>query len=94
MSRLEKAPLGWTPWDAYDNRDDGTNIMDAVFNGMPASEFYRAQLYPELFPHQKRMLLENWSVDDLQMYVCAGAGYADWEVELIGINEKVKSERN
>lgn len=35
------------------------NIMDSVFNG-PNSEMYRAEVFPELFPHQKRMLTENW----------------------------------
>ena len=45
------------------------NIMDPVFNGMPASEFYRAHVFPELFPHQKQMLIENWPLEDLQMYV-------------------------
>lgn len=43
--------------------------MDPEFNGMPASEMYRSQLFPELFPHQKQMLLENWSQDDLEMFV-------------------------
>lgn len=43
--------------------------MDPEFNGMPASEMYRAQLLPELFPHQPSMRLENWSQDDLEMYV-------------------------
>lgn len=44
------------------------NVMDADFNG-PGSEMYRAELFPELFPHQKLMRLENWSQDDLEMYV-------------------------
>lgn len=45
------------------------NILDATFNGMPGSEMYRAQLFPELWPHQKEMLIENWCQDDLEMYV-------------------------
>lgn len=45
------------------------NIFDSTFNGMPGSEMYRAELFPELFPHQKRMLVENWSRDDREMYV-------------------------
>lgn len=44
------------------------NIMDKVFNGMPASEMYRAQVFPELFPHQKQMLIHNWSHEDRVMY--------------------------
>ena len=45
------------------------NIIDATFNGMPGSEMYRAQLFPELYPHQPQMCLENWSMEDLEMYV-------------------------
>ena len=45
------------------------NIMDSVFNGMPGSELYGAQVYPELFPHQKPMLIENWPAEDIEMYV-------------------------
>lgn len=45
------------------------NIIDSTFNGMPGSEMYRAQLFPELYPHQRQMRLENWSLDDLEMYV-------------------------
>jgi hypothetical protein len=47
------------------------NLMDALFNGMGASEFYRAQVFPELFPHEKPMLIQNWSALDLEMY-CGG----------------------
>ena len=36
---------------------------------MPGSEMYRAELVPELFPHQKPMLVDNWSEEDRQMYV-------------------------
>lgn len=45
------------------------NLLDPTFNGMPGSEMYRAEVFPELFPHQKPMRLENWSQDDLEMYV-------------------------
>lgn len=45
------------------------NIMDALFNGMAGSEFYRAQVFPELFPHEKQMLIQNWSALDIEMYV-------------------------
>jgi len=44
------------------------NIMDGLFNGMSGSEFYRAQVFPELFPHEKPMLIPNWSQDDREMY--------------------------
>lgn len=45
------------------------NLIDPMFNGMPGSEMYRAQLFPELFPHQPEMRLENWPLEDLEMYV-------------------------
>lgn len=45
------------------------NIMDGLFNGMAGSEFYRAQVFPELFPHEKQMMIQNWSKDDIEMYV-------------------------
>jgi hypothetical protein len=45
------------------------NIMDSFLNGMGGSELYRAQVFPELFPHEKRMLIENWSDQDITMYV-------------------------
>ncbi|EHB47644.1 hypothetical protein MycrhDRAFT_5770 [Mycolicibacterium rhodesiae JS60] len=44
------------------------SIFDPEFNG-PGSEVYRAEVTPDLFPHQPRMRLENWSQDDLEMYV-------------------------
>lgn len=50
-----------------------SNILDPLFNGMPASEFYRHQLLPDLFPG-KEMLFHNWCFDDLVMFV--GGKYA------------------
>ena len=47
-------------------------MLDSTFNGMPGSELYRAQIFPELWPHEKRMMLENWSDDDIDMYVKGG----------------------
>lgn len=47
------------------------NIFDALFNGMGRSEMYRACLVPDVYKHQKPMLLTNWSLEDLQMY-CGG----------------------
>ncbi|WP_236746158.1 hypothetical protein [Mycobacteroides abscessus] len=32
---------------------------------------YRAEVFPELFPHEKRMRIENWSQQDREMY-CGG----------------------
>ena len=45
------------------------NLLDATFNGMGGSEMYRAQIFPELFPHQKEMLVHNWPKQDIEMYV-------------------------
>jgi len=42
--------------------------MDKMFNGMAGSEFYRAQVFPELFPHEKPMLVELWPVEDQIMF--------------------------
>lgn len=47
------------------------NIMDPIFNRMGGSEMYRGELFPELFPHQKRMLIHNWSEEDREMF-CGG----------------------
>jgi len=44
------------------------NIMDGLFNGMAGSEFYRSQVFPELFPHEKPMLTHNWPENDQEMY--------------------------
>ncbi|ALA48155.1 hypothetical protein AU152_gp42 [Mycobacterium phage Phlei] len=45
------------------------NLFDDTFNGAGRSEMYRYQLTPDLFPHEKPMLLDNWSPEDLEMYV-------------------------
>ena len=50
------------------------NLLDSTFNGMAGSEFYRAQVFPELYPHEKRMMIENWSQDDIEMYVTGISG--------------------
>lgn len=48
------------------------NIFDGWFNGSPRSEFYRALVFPELFPHEKPMLVDNWPAQDREMYCGAG----------------------
>jgi|LakMenEpi03Aug12_release.lakeMendotaPanAssembly.Ray.scaffolds.fasta_scaffold89311_8 hypothetical protein len=47
------------------------SIFDLAFNGSPRSEMYRAQVVPSLFPHERRMMVENWSAEDREMY-CGG----------------------
>ncbi|WP_148280990.1 hypothetical protein [Mycobacterium intracellulare] len=49
----------------------GDNIFDAKFNGMGRSEMYRHQITPDLFPHEKRMLVELWPAEDREAY-CGG----------------------
>lgn len=44
------------------------NIFDAKFNGMPRSELYRAQLTPDLFPHERPMMIQNWSKEEREAY--------------------------
>ena len=50
------------------------NIMDAIFNHMPRSEFYRSQVFPELFPHEKPMLVDQWPAEDQLMW-CGRVAY-------------------
>jgi hypothetical protein len=45
------------------------SLFDPWFNGMPRSELYRSEVFPGLFPHEKKMQLQNWPKDDLEMYV-------------------------
>lgn len=47
------------------------SIFDSSFNGMPRSEMYRALIFPDLFPHEKPMLIEGWTLQDRQEY-CGG----------------------
>lgn len=47
------------------------SIFDSSFNGMPRSEMYRALIFPDLFPHEKNMLIEGWPLQDREMY-CGG----------------------
>lgn len=44
------------------------NLLDGTFNGMGGSEFYRGQVFPDLFPEAKPMLIENWPAQDREMY--------------------------
>lgn len=44
------------------------NIFDPQFNGIPRSELYRAQVTPELFPHEPRVRIENWSDEEREMF--------------------------
>lgn len=50
------------------------DIFDGAFNGMGAVAMYRSWVIPESFPNQPQALLQNWSQEDLEMYV--GGEYA------------------
>ncbi|AEK09294.1 hypothetical protein SEA_SQUEE_49 [Mycobacterium phage Squee] len=45
------------------------NIFDGQFSGMSGVDMYRAWVTPELYPNQKRALIENWDPQDIEMYV-------------------------
>ncbi|WP_016895800.1 hypothetical protein [Mycobacteroides abscessus] len=53
------------------------NIFDGSFNGAARSEMYRAQVVPDLFPHERPMRIENWSSLDREMY-CGGVYTPDY----------------
>lgn len=65
-------------WDALDGEGGPlTSIFDGAFNGTPRSEMYRAQVVPDLFPHERPMRIENWSSLDREMY-CGGVYTPDY----------------
>ncbi len=47
------------------------SVFDSSFNGASRSEMYRALAFPELFPHEKPMLVNNWPAEDREAY-CGG----------------------
>ena len=47
------------------------SILDPEFNGMGGSELYRSQVVPEAFPHVRPFRLDNWPLQDLEMF-CGG----------------------
>lgn len=47
------------------------SVFDPSFNGSPRSEMYRALSFPDLFPHERPMLIENWPAADREAY-CGG----------------------
>lgn len=66
-------------WDSadYEFGPTGTsegplkNVFDSAFNGAARSEMYRALIAPDLFPHERRWPIENWSQQDREEY-CGG----------------------
>lgn len=50
------------------------SIFDTTFNGMGGSEYYRAQVVPELYPQHETLpepRFENWDEAELKIY-CGG----------------------
>lgn len=50
------------------------SVFDPTFNGMAASEYYRALVIPELYPNHEtapQPIFKNWDPDELPMY-CGG----------------------
>ena len=45
------------------------SIFDDTFRGMGGREMYMAWVMPDLFPHQPKPRLENWSEQELE-YDC------------------------
>ena len=45
------------------------HLMDSTFFGMPGAEIYRAWVFPDTFTNGRPARLENWTQDDIEMYV-------------------------
>jgi hypothetical protein len=55
------------------------NIMDSQFNGLP--EMYRAEVFPELFPHAPRMRMDNWPAHERAMLIGGEEAKAFYRLE-------------
>lgn len=59
----------WIMRPTLDSSVDGEqSVMDG---GLERAEMYRAAVFPDLYPNEKPMLIEQWSADDRAMY-CGG----------------------
>ncbi|QHB38081.1 sigma-K factor [Mycobacterium phage Noelle] len=61
----------WITQSPADSSEVGLDIFDGMFNGDDGMAMYRAQVFPELYPDEKPMLIENWSAEDRELY-CGG----------------------
>ncbi|AEK07325.1 hypothetical protein PBI_MYXUS_53 [Mycobacterium phage Myxus] len=57
------------------------NLLDPTFNGMPGSEMYRSEVFPDLWPNEKPMLLENWSPEERGMFIGGEEAKAFYRLE-------------
>lgn len=44
------------------------HLFDSLFNDMSGIDMYRSWVIPGLYPDQPKPCLQNWSVEDLEMY--------------------------
>lgn len=61
---------------------DRDTLSDENFSDIERAALYKAQVFPELFPDEKPMMLENWHSDDREAY-CGGTytpGYRKFSV--------------
>ncbi|APD17483.1 sigma-K factor [Mycobacterium phage Cintron] len=61
----------WITQSTGDSSEVRLDIFDGMFNGDDRMAMYRAQVFPELFPDEKPMLIDNWPAEDRELY-CGG----------------------
>ncbi|AEJ94555.1 hypothetical protein PBI_ACHEBE_49 [Mycobacterium phage Achebe] len=61
----------WITQSTGDSSEVHLDIFDGMFNGDDRTSMYRAQVFPELYPDEKPMLIHNWPAEDREMY-CGG----------------------
>ncbi|AOT24706.1 DNA binding protein [Mycobacterium phage Stasia] len=61
----------WITQSPSDSSEVHLDIFDGMFNGDDGTSMYRAQVFPELYPDEKPMLIHNWSAEDRELY-CGG----------------------
>jgi hypothetical protein len=52
------------------------DIFDGLLSGMPRLNMYRAQVYPELYPCERPMLLDNWPEPEQDVFGAVGRRWA------------------
>ncbi|BBC53847.1 putative helix-turn-helix DNA binding protein [Mycobacterium phage PP] len=63
----------WMSRPTLDYMREGRGQLTVLDGGLlgDRSEMYKAQVFPDVYPGEKPMLIDNWSVEDRQMY-CGG----------------------
>ncbi|QFG12553.1 hypothetical protein PBI_TOAKA_53 [Mycobacterium phage Toaka] len=57
------------------------NLLDPTFNGMPGSEMYRSEVFPDLWPNTNPMLLKNWLPEERAMFIGGEEAKAFYRLE-------------